>query len=280
MTRTVTCNGTTWEADETWDKSNCACDPNSEPSTEQACASGCGGQTRTNTCVNGEWAEGEWQGTCYNKGTVSKNCTYGGTQTRTATCNVSTNRWTYGTWDKSKCECDSTNEPSTSQTCSSGCGTQTRTNSCVNGEWVAGTWTGTCETKPSTSAACTSGSGTMTRTPTCNADGTWTAGSWDMSSCVCDNSTKPASSESCSDGCETGSRTRTVTCVNGSWSSGRWGSCSADGAPAGSYWCPELGACYTGGYATRTVTCSGGKWVTGAWDSSSCSKKEDCKPRL
>lgn len=76
-------------------------------------------------------------------------------------------------------------KPVSSQACSNGCGTQTRSVSCntTTGQWETGIWTGDCTcsctgTKPESQQTC-NGCGVQTRTVACDTStGAWTSGEW------------------------------------------------------------------------------------------------------
>ena len=76
-------------------------------------------------------------------------------------------------------------KPASSQACSNGCGTQTRSVSCntSTGQWETGVWTGDCtcsctETQPESEQSC-NGCGVQYRTITCDTStGKWISGDW------------------------------------------------------------------------------------------------------
>ncbi len=83
------------------------------PQTERSCDTGCGTQTRSYECVNGEYVYGEWAPVCVAKPEDDTDpCPggYSGTQTRSAVCNTSTGQWDWGNWDTNECKCIPTNE--------------------------------------------------------------------------------------------------------------------------------------------------------------------------
>ena len=99
--------------------------------------------------------------------------------------------------------------PSNTQTCSNGCGTQTRTVSCntSTGQWETGAWSGSCEcecsgVKPTETQVCND-CGTQTRTVECDTStGDWVASAW--SSCSktqqeCDEENKEEDEDCCAD---------------------------------------------------------------------------------
>jgi hypothetical protein len=188
-----------------------------QPSSTQACASGCGTQTRSVTCNNGTWVTGSWTGTCTSPTqtqATSQSCGNGGTQTRT--CTASCSGGTCEAWGQCTGQtCDQSTKPAESQTCASGCGTQTRSVTCTNGTWTTGSWTGTCtsptQTQPTTRACVgVSKYGNETRTCTATCAG-GTCGEWNTSACK-NCSWQFVSGQMCvdsSDGTERGN-----TCLN------------------------------------------------------------------
>ena len=100
--------------------------------------------------------------------------------------------------------------PSNTQTCSNGCGTQTRTVSCntSTGQWETGAWSGSCEcecsgVKPTETQVCND-CGTQTRTVECDTStGDWVASAWSTCSKTqqeCDEENKEEEEDCCAEG--------------------------------------------------------------------------------
>ncbi len=100
--------------------------------------------------------------------------------------------------------------PSNTQSCSNGCGTQTRTVTCntSTGVWETGAWSGDCScectgTKPTETQSCNT-CGTQTRTVTCDTStGQWVPGDWSTCSKTqqeCDEENKEEDEDCCAEG--------------------------------------------------------------------------------
>ncbi len=151
-------------------------------------------------------------------------------------------------------------QPAASQSCASGCGTQTRSVTCNNGTWTTGSWTGTCtaptQTLPTSQTCGTNGTQTRTCSASCSGGA---CGAWSTCVTTTCTGTQPAATQACASGC--GTQTRSVTCNNGTWATGSWtGTCTAPTQTQ-----PTSQSCGNGGTQTRTCTadCSGG--ACGAW---------------
>ena len=100
--------------------------------------------------------------------------------------------------------------PSNTQSCSNGCGTQTRTVTCntSTGVWETGAWSGDCScectgTKPTETQSCNS-CGTQTRSVNCDTStGEWVPGAWSQCSKTqqeCDEENKEEEEDCCAEG--------------------------------------------------------------------------------
>ncbi len=100
--------------------------------------------------------------------------------------------------------------PSNTQSCSNGCGTQTRTVTCntSTGVWETGAWSGDCScectgTKPTETQSCNS-CGTQTRSVNCDTStGEWVPGAWSQCSKTqqeCDEENKEEEEDCCAAG--------------------------------------------------------------------------------
>ena len=100
--------------------------------------------------------------------------------------------------------------PSNTQSCSNGCGTQTRTVTCntSTGVWETGAWSGDCScectgTKPTETQSCNS-CGTQTRSVNCDTStGEWVPGAWSQCSKTqqeCDEENKEEDEDCCAEG--------------------------------------------------------------------------------
>ena len=212
-----TCEGTTEDPSNPPQPPVSTCS-GAQPAASQACASGCGTQTRTVTCNNGTWTTGSWTGTCTSPTQTqptSQACGTNGTQTRT--CTPSCGGGTCGAWTTCVATTCTGTQPVASQACTN-CGTQTRNVTCdtTTGNWVSGQWS-SCVGSKTIGDTCGEGY-TGNKTRTCTND-VW--GNWDSSGCValvCPVGTTVM--ETCPNNTTTHSRTMQS---NGSWSA--WSSC-------------------------------------------------------
>ncbi len=110
-------------------------------------------------------------GGCHDKNparTETRNCGYNNSGTQTRVCPESCSASCDGSW--SSCtgqSCDESTKPDTTQNCASGCGTQTRSVTCNNGTWSAGSWVGSCSSPSQNQITSESGGNGGTRTRSC-----------------------------------------------------------------------------------------------------------------
>ncbi len=313
-TREVTCNYKTGEwIEPEWNTEGCSSAP-ADPTRNchDQDSNTCGIQTNSYTCsAQGTWELGEWSNTCIDKPAdevATCDSGYTGNKTRSATCKADNTDWEYtGAYNINAC-CDNTQQTQT-QTCSSGCGKQTRTAStCDNGTWTGwGSWS-SCPTKPSNyTSTCNSGqNGSRTYTYVCNSAGTeWTT---KLKSSTCttvqpggtftsgNSCTASASSTGCSDGYTFTDKSKcygfSSGCNNNTFSDKAYcmayniDSCTGNTFKTGSYCVPVIeGACgestyesgsycyqmYTGRYcAAGTPTETSGKCWNGSGGRVNC----------
>ncbi len=195
-----TCDGTTEDPSNPPQPPVSTCS-GTQPAASQACASGCGTQTRTVTCNNGTWTTGSWTGTCTSPTQTqptSQACGTNGTQTRT--CTPSCNGGTCGAWTTCLATTCSGTQPVATQACGNcNTGTQTRTVTCdtTNGSWVPGEW-GQCSGGGVCSPGATRPCGASTTVnQVCGNNCTWNT-CCDKSAAVCAQSGQVFQESNCS----------------------------------------------------------------------------------
>ncbi|MBR2865600.1 MAG: hypothetical protein IKC13_04945 [Elusimicrobiaceae bacterium] len=257
--------------------SQCACSGN----TTQRESTGAGSAYRTRTCDGCNW--GDWKYICdpATPSSYTESCPsgYSGSGYK-YTWNSSTSVCAYQltSSDCSSCACSG----STTQKENTGVGSAYRTRTCDGCNWSG--WTTKCDSRSGYTESCPSGYSGSGYNYTWNNSTSVCAYQLNSSDCSknCSDSSKPSTSRSC--GClGQGTQTRSVTCNNGSWTTGSWGSCSiaedctcSEPKPSTSRTC----GCKNGGTQSRTVTCSTttGLWSTGAWGACSISNECECDP--